>query len=252
MRNYFPTRNKKFGFRLKTLMDYNGLDRMDLATYLCGYNQKPKSGTTEYDTCRKKSRTITEHLKLEDIQKEASLSAKYIADYCEILHCEPDYLFGYIDFPTHTETNINKEIGLSDKSIETLQEWKKSLEKRENQKLLVRNKPTDTLNLLLSNPFIAERLFKSIEDYIHHDYHIPAYHNDSGQCITFKDWQDVVKDCDGNISAYSLTLLKDNTDDMRDNRKILIDENFLDTVALKNVEHYLFQLQQKIITEKKE
>ena len=77
-------------------------------------------------------------------------------------------------------------------------------------------------------------------------------YNDSGQCITFKDWQDVVKDCDGNISAYSLTLLKDNTDDMRDNRKILIDENFLDTVALKNVEHYLFQLQQKIITEKKE
>lgn len=102
-------------------MEYNSLDRMDLATYLCGYNQKPKSGTTEYDTCRKKSRTIAEHLKLENIQKEASLSAKYIADYCAILHCEPDYLFGYIDFPTHSETDINKEIGLSITSINSIQ-----------------------------------------------------------------------------------------------------------------------------------
>lgn len=145
----------------------------------------------------------------------------------------------------------SKVTGLSDEAIKTLRNWKKSLDEKERKNFLVRNRPTDTLNHILSDAFIAERLFKSIEDYLYHDYHIPAYHNDLGQCITFTDWQDVVKDCDGNISAYSLTLLKDNTDDMRDNRKILIDENFLDTVALKNVERYLFQLQQKMITEKK-
>lgn len=141
--------------------------------------------------------------------------------------------------------------GLSDEAIENLQYWKESSSKKEKKKFLIRYRPIDTLNLILSDSFIAERLFRSIEDYVYHNYHIPAYHDNSGQCVTFTNWQDVVRDSGNEISAYSLTLLKDNTDDMRDNRKILIDENFLDTVALKNVERYLFQLQQKIIAKKK-
>lgn len=142
--------------------------------------------------------------------------------------------------------------GLSDESIETLQKWKESLDKKERKKFLIRNRPTDTLNLLLSNPLITERLLKSIEDYLYHDYHIPAYHDSSGQCIAFTNWQDVVREpIDNDICGYSLTLLKDNFEDTRDTREILIDEKFLDTVALENVKEYLRRLQQEIIRKKK-
>lgn len=142
--------------------------------------------------------------------------------------------------------------GLSDESIETLQKWKKSLDKKERKNFLVRNRPTDTLNLLLSNPLITEHLLKSIEDYLYHDYHIPAYHDNSGQCIAFTNWRDVVREpIDNDICGYSLTLLKDNFEDTRDTREILIDEKFLDTVALENVKEYLRRLQQEIIRKKK-
>lgn len=254
LRNIFPIKNKDFGARLKSLMDYNYLDASSLATRICGFDYQPSIGDTSYTTFISTKRSINKHLKIKGSLSDAgnNVTSRYISDYCQILGCEPDFLFGYIDSPTHAKTDINKEIGLSGKSIETLQKWKESLDKKERKKFLIRNRPTDTLNLLLSEPFITEHLFKGIEDYLYHDYHIPAYHDNSGQCIAFTDWQDVVKDCDNNISAYSLTLLKDNTDDTRDTRNILIDENFLDTVALKNVERYLFQLQQKMISEKKQ
>lgn len=142
--------------------------------------------------------------------------------------------------------------GLSDEAIENLQYWKESSSKKEKKKFLIRYRPIDTLNLILSDSFIAERLFRSIEDYVYHNYHIPAYHDDTGQCITFHKSPDILQDFDTKeISGYTLTLLKDNTEDARDTRRILIDENFLNTVALKNVERYLFQLQQKIIAKKK-
>lgn len=251
--NIFPVNDKSFGIRLKSLMDYNNLNASSLATRICGFDYQPSIGDTSYTTFISTKRSINKHLNIKGSLSDAgnNVTSRYISDYCRILDCEPDFLFGYIDSPTHKKTDINKEICLSSKSVETLQKWKESLDKKERKKFLIRNRPMDTLNLLLSEPFITERLFKGIEDYLYHDYHIPAYHDNSGQCVAFTDWQDVVKDCDNNISAYSLTLLKDNTDDMRDNRNILIDENFLDTVALKNVERYLFQLQQKMIAKEK-
>lgn len=251
--NIFPIKNKSFGVRLKSLIDYNHLDVSSLATKICGFDCKPSISDESYSTFSSVRRIINKHLNIKGSLSDAgnNVTSRYISDYCQILGCEPDFLFGYIDSPTHKKTDINKEIGLSSKSVETLQKWKESLDKKERKKFLIRNRPIDTLNLLLSEPFITERLFKGIEDYLYHDYHIPAYHDNSGECVAFTDWQDVVKDCDNNVSAYSLTLLKDNTDDMRDNKKILIDENFLDTVALKNVERYLFQFQQKMIAKEK-
>lgn len=142
--------------------------------------------------------------------------------------------------------------GLSDEAIKNLRHWKESSSKKEKKKFPIRYRLIDTLNLILSDPFIAERLFGSIDDYVYHNYHIPAYHDDTGQCIAFHKEPDISQDFDTKeISGYRLTLLKDNTEDARDIRRIFIDENFLNTVALKNVERYLFQLQQKIISKKK-
>lgn len=191
--------------------------------------------------------------KLESDAIGVKIDAPLLLAYSRFFNVSIDWLLHNSDSQSITGNIaiVSSITGLSDESIQTLQTWKESLDKKERKGLLIRNRPTNTLNLVLSDSFIAEQLFKSIEDYIYHNYHIPAYHDVSGQCVAFTDWQDVVKDCDNNISAYSLTLLKDNTDDLRDNRRILIDENFLDTVALKNVERQLFQLQQKMITKKK-
>ena len=43
--------------------------------------------------------------------------------YCKFFHCSADYLLGLIEMPTHAETDIHAETGLSTEAIEQLIKW---------------------------------------------------------------------------------------------------------------------------------
>lgn len=53
------------------------------------------------------------------------MSGKYILAYCKFFHCSADYLLGLIEMPTHAETDIHAETGLSTEAIDRLIEWNK-------------------------------------------------------------------------------------------------------------------------------
>lgn len=46
--------------------------------------------------------------------------ANYIMAYCKYFGCSADYLLGFIDLPTHADTDIYKETGLEKDAINTL------------------------------------------------------------------------------------------------------------------------------------
>ena len=54
----------------------------------------------------------------------SSLEGKWLKAYCDYFNCSADYLFGYIDLPTHADTDIQKETGLSADSINFLKAHK--------------------------------------------------------------------------------------------------------------------------------
>lgn len=69
------------------------------------------------DSARKAIRT---HMKLDSAE---NISGKWLKAYCDYFKCSADYLFGYIDLPTHLNTDIHDAIGLSNDSINVLKEW---------------------------------------------------------------------------------------------------------------------------------
>ena len=124
MRNTFPIQSISFGERLKALMQLNNInDSLELAYKLLGYKEKPKSNTDEYIYCRKKARTIDNHLSLGNLNEQnssVSLKTCFLVEYCMFFNCSADYLLGYINYPTHKQTDIGKETGLSPESINEL------------------------------------------------------------------------------------------------------------------------------------
>lgn len=67
------------------------------------------------DNVRKR---IDEHLKLESAD---NVSGIWLHRYCDYFKCSSDFLFGYIELPTHNYTDIQKETGLSIDSIKNLE-----------------------------------------------------------------------------------------------------------------------------------
>jgi hypothetical protein len=64
---------------------------------------------------------IQNHLNSDDTR---SLQGEFVTAYCNFFGCSADYLFGYIDLPTHSDTNIQNETGLSADSINFLKAHK--------------------------------------------------------------------------------------------------------------------------------
>lgn len=88
------------------------------------------------------TKTINNHLNYPD-----SMSQKYIKAYCIIFDCSVDYLLGFIDLPTHADTDIYKETGLTDDSIAALRLIKSDVD---NINLFYNNE-LETLNFILKN-----------------------------------------------------------------------------------------------------
>lgn len=60
---------------------------------------------------------IQKHLNSDDTR---TLQGEFVSAYCKFFNCSADYLFGYIDLPTHADTDIQKKTGLSEHAIQKL------------------------------------------------------------------------------------------------------------------------------------
>ena len=69
------------------------------------------------DCLRNRARTISSHLNDPTFTK---ISSEWLKIYCDFFGCSADYLLGYIDLPTHDETNIYNHTGLSEDAIDKL------------------------------------------------------------------------------------------------------------------------------------
>lgn len=171
MRKLFPTISKDFGVRLKALMYFNNITTsMELAVKLCGYEQKPKTGTSEYEICRTKERTIKNHLKLgnlTNLNSSESLTTIYIAEYCHYFHCSADYLLGYIDYPTHSYTDIGEETGLSVSAINSIKQINNSWDPIESE----------VFDFILKDSNVFSDFLKWISIYIDNTYTTPITRN---------------------------------------------------------------------------
>ena len=266
MRKLFPTKSKKFGDRLNALMTRENLSSLDLAAKLLGYSEKPKSNVKEYEECRKKERTIKNHLKLnalDNLNSSESLSTIYLIEYCNFFHCSADYLLGFIDFPTNKNQSVYEITGLSDIATNTLSSWyeyQKNMKRDYQEQIYF---PIEILNILLSDSN-TEWLLRGIQDLLKSNYKIPAYHNGEwevaninekySKCSTPKyivpdsDY-DVIKGHDGFRDLYLLTLVQDKTKTW-DNTQIALDDDFFEAVAMKTIEKYLRKIRDNYLEEK--
>ena len=118
--NLFPiSKNATFGERLTALREYNEIKSVQKLAESIFYTMETYQKTNDEEvntaTIEIIRKRIASHLK-------ANCNPKmiYIKEYCDYFNCSADYLLGYINYPTHKQTDIGKETGLSPRSIKQL------------------------------------------------------------------------------------------------------------------------------------
>lgn len=129
MNNGFENPILTFGKRLEYLMINDGINitekgaNIELSKRLYSKEVLHYS-SDDYDTQNKNRdsarKRIEEHRKADSA---SNVSGFWLKVYCDYFHCSADYLFGYIEMPTHAETDIHAKTGLSAEAIERLMEW---------------------------------------------------------------------------------------------------------------------------------
>lgn len=157
---------------------------------------------------------IQDHLKLDNTDK---LQGEFAKAYCDFFKCSADYLFGYIEYPTHTTTDICKETGLSESAIKYLQEKSRS------------KHYTDILNILL-RPGNFDNALYHISEYIE----AASLYNGLRKIKDDKK-QKIIDEClekDGDLRSYNCpqdnsldTMIKE-SEIKKDVEELRIDQNF--------------------------
>lgn len=123
MKNTF--KNMLFGERLELLMKGTGLDVSKKGSSTQLARKMIEDGCLAFlvnsdlkkriDSARSRIET---HRR--DVDSAENVEGKWLKAYCDYFKCSADYLFGYIDFPTHENTDIQKVTGLSKTAIDYL------------------------------------------------------------------------------------------------------------------------------------
>lgn len=199
-------------------------------------------------------RTLEKHLTVTDAKK---IQTEYIMIYCAYFDCSSDYLLGFISSPLHTKYD---DIPLKHQTITALKRIKANYLEQGYQSFVAfmygierqPYQPLDMLNFVLCSPQFENMLY-TLEDYIKPDYCIPMFYMDANQDasgkaqyhiphnplhekIVYDNKGNVVLDND-NMPVYDryLPLVK-STLHPTDYRAIQIDKNFLESVALREIE----------------
>ena len=182
-------------------------------------------------------------------QEKTSPSAECLIALSKLYGVSVDYILGITDFASVNGEAISKETGLSDAAISTLADIKKV------GHIYAGHSELDTLNFLLSDKWECSALLASIQDLFHAQYSIPVYHVETGKRTDEKGNEtplvetvlpsgkidvDKVFDSNGDVvhETRYVHLAKDEND-LRDNVSIAINQDFLESVALINIEKRL-------------
>lgn len=120
MKNEFKN---TFGERLEFLMKERGIDPTEKGadTKLAKDMLKTKCLPFYVNEALKAQESARVRIgKHRKITSAENIEGKWLKAYCDYFKCSADYLFGYISSPTHEETDIKKETGLSEKAIKQL------------------------------------------------------------------------------------------------------------------------------------
>lgn len=210
---------------------------------------------------------VTKNLKDYDCR-----NSKFLYAYCIMFGCSADYLLGFIDLPTHTDTNIYNETGLNEESIQTLREiqlsdknensmtiFPKNLYNKminnekmtpeeseeferilsntpeENIKPYPSNRPKlmDLLNFMLSNSLDMESLLMAFRNLVN-PFTVPVFYDDkNGWTFPDNEWSKNIG-FNGHVT-YTINLASDEKKP-EDNLPIWVDKNFISSVNMKSIE----------------
>ena len=195
---------------------------------------------------------------------------------CDKYKVSLDWLFGRIDCETVTNQDICNQIGLNDQGIKGMKSIKLSDDnaiRNEQPGLCV----LPVLNTMLGgyNDMYFEQILRAFRDFINTDYCIPVYHTGKGivrdsekfgnildnETVSSSSDLDIIK---GSTVRYKDKKGKDKTasfpptylqhfareNDLYDNIPIAITKDFLQAVALKQLEQALIQIKESIESEK--
>lgn len=271
--------NPIFGNRLKYLYELNNIDTntrkwaLSVAKSLYDknilyYGNENKTKEMHHnDTARQ----LQAHL-LRDTPNDTI----WIKRYCDFFDCSSDFLLGYIDEPTHEKNDIYKSTGLSSQAIDCLKSLMISDENAVNcMQPSLRVLPV--LNDLMSDKIFFDMLLRGINQYLNTEYYIPVYH--TGNAIHRDSEKGILLDEETIISnsgkdrepEHSFTYIDNNgyrqtanfptmyfqhfaknADNPYDNISIPIDVNFMQSVALKQIENSLNEIRETILESRKQ
>lgn len=115
-----------FGERLEFLMESKGFDITKKGANTALAKQMLSNGclnfyVNEYPKSKDSARSRIEcHRKTDSAEQ---VEGKWLKAYCDYFKCSADFLFGYINLPTHTDTDIHTQIGLSFDAIKKLKSF---------------------------------------------------------------------------------------------------------------------------------
>lgn len=114
-----------FGERLEYLMEISGINISVKGSNIDLARKMMKEGCLDFyvnsDSLKRLDSTRSQIEKHRKVESAADISGKWLKAYCDYFKCSADFLFGYIDLPTHKTTDINKKTGLSKSVIENLE-----------------------------------------------------------------------------------------------------------------------------------
>lgn len=190
---------------------------------------------------------------------------------CSKYHVSLDYLFGRIDCETVSNQAIKNMIGIDDKGIAALKSIKQADDNaifNEQPGLCVLPVLNNMLGVYKGTDF--EQLLNACRDYLNTDYCVPVYHTGKGTVRNTKKhgkilYSEVIK------SSSDMDIIKGHTikddkktvtfpdtyiqhfareNDLYDNIPITITKEFLQAVALKELEQAMIQIKNSIENEK--
>lgn len=116
-----------FGQRLEYLMQTSGIEttkkgaNAELARNMLSKGCLPFYVNSDFKkSCESARSRIEKHRK---IDSAANIEGKWLKAYCDYFNCSADYLFEYINSPSHIETDISSVTGLSSTAIKILKKW---------------------------------------------------------------------------------------------------------------------------------